>query len=77
MTYSLIAVLAFIILVVFVKGFNALNLDMILKTPRGGYYYGGEGGVLNAIMGSVYMPLGQQLLQFLSGCRQLCISMYN
>ncbi len=67
MTYSLIAVLAFIILVIFVKGFNALNLDMILKTPKGGYYYGGEGGVLNAIMGSLYIAFGATLIAVLIG----------
>ncbi|MBK6963825.1 MAG: phosphate ABC transporter permease PstA [Bacteroidales bacterium] len=67
MTYSLIAVLAFIILVIFVKGFNALSLDMILKTPKGGYYYGGEGGVLNAIMGSLYIAIGATLIAIFIG----------
>ena len=52
-TYSLIAILAFIIYVIFKNGFNALSLDMVFKTPQGGYYYGGEGGVLNAIVGSL------------------------
>lgn len=54
----LILVLLLIILIVFIKGFSAISLDMILRTPRGGYYYGGEGGVLNAIMGSLYISLG-------------------
>ena len=54
-SYSIIAILAFILLIVFVKGFGALNLDMITKTPKGGFYYGGEGGVLNAIVGSIYI----------------------
>lgn len=67
MTYSLIAVLAFIILVIFVKGFHALNLDMILKTPKGGYYYGGEGGVLNAIVGSLYIAMGATIIAIFIG----------
>lgn len=67
MTYSLIAVLAFIILVIFIKGFGALNWDMVLKTPRGGYYYGGEGGVLNAIIGSLYIAVGATLIAILIG----------
>lgn len=67
MTYSLILVLLFIIGVIFVKGFNALNPDMILKTPRGGYYYGGEGGVLNAIAGSLYIAVGATLIAILIG----------
>ncbi len=65
--YSLIAVLAFIIVIIFVKGFNALSLDMITKTPSGGYYYGGEGGVLNAIVGSLYIALGATLISIFIG----------
>jgi len=66
-TYSLIAVLAFIIVVIFYKGFAALNWDMVLKTPKGGYYYGGEGGVLNAITGSLYIAIGATLIAVLIG----------
>ncbi|MDY0198458.1 MAG: phosphate ABC transporter permease PstA [Tenuifilaceae bacterium] len=66
-TYSLIAVLAFIIVIIFVKGFNALSLDMITKTPSGGYYYGGEGGVLNAIVGSLYIAMGATLISIFIG----------
>lgn len=66
-TYSLIVLLAFIIVVIFVKGFNALSFDMITKTPKGGYYYGGEGGVLNAIIGSLYIALGATLIAILIG----------
>lgn len=60
--WSLIAILALIIAVIFHKGFNALNLDMITKLPKGGFYYGGEGGVLNAIVGSLYIAGGATLL---------------
>jgi phosphate transport system permease protein len=66
-TYSLIAILAFIIVVIFVKGFGALNLDMILKTPKGGFYYGGEGGVLNAIVGSIYIAVGASIIAVVLG----------
>jgi phosphate transport system permease protein len=66
-TYSLIALLTFIIVIIFIKGFNALSLDMIIKTPKGGYYYGGEGGVLNAIVGSLYIALGATLIAIIIG----------
>lgn len=66
-TISLIGLLGFILAIVFVKGFNALNLDMITKTPKGGFYYGGEGGVLNAIVGSLYIALGSTFLAILVG----------
>lgn len=66
-SYSLIAILAFILLIIFVKGFGALNLEMITQTPKGGYYYGGGGGVLNAIVGSLYIGLGSTLIAILVG----------
>lgn len=65
--YSLIALLGLIIIIIFIKGFNALSLDMILKTPQGGYYYGGEGGVLNAIVGSLYIAVGATLIAIIIG----------
>ncbi len=65
--YSLIAILLFIIVIIFVKGFNALNLDMIIKVPKGGFYYGGEGGVLNAIVGSLYIATGATLIAIAIG----------
>jgi len=66
-TYALIATLAFIITLIFIKGFHALSWDMILKTPQGGYYYGGEGGVLNAIAGSLYISLGATFIASVLG----------
>lgn len=65
--YSLIALLGLIIIIIFIKGFNALSFDMILKTPQGGYYYGGEGGVLNAIVGSLYIAIGATLIAVIIG----------
>jgi phosphate transport system permease protein len=40
---------------IFYKGVPYMNLDMITKTPGGGFYIGKEGGVLNAIVGSMYI----------------------
>lgn len=66
-TYSLIAIVVFILLIIFIKSFGSLNLEMITKTPKGGYYYGGEGGVLNAIAGSLYIALGATLIALVVG----------
>lgn len=66
-SYSLIVILGFIILIIFIKGYDALSLDMIIKTPKGGYYYGGEGGVLNAITGSLYIAFGATFIAILIG----------
>lgn len=43
---------------ILIKGLPALSLDLITKTPGGGFYMGKEGGVLNAIVGSLYIALG-------------------
>lgn len=47
-----------ILLTVIVKGMPVLNLEMLTQTPKGGYYLGKEGGILNAIVGSLYLAGG-------------------
>jgi phosphate transport system permease protein len=54
--------LLFIIVTVLIKGLPSFNLDMITKTPKGGFYLGKEGGILNAIIGSLYLAAGSTLL---------------
>jgi len=65
--YSLIGILGYIIFIIFNKGFSSLTLDMVTKLPSGGYYYGGEGGVLNAIVGSLYIAGGATLIAIILG----------
>jgi len=60
---SLLAVFA----VVIWKGAPALSLSMLTQTPKGGYYLGKEGGILNAIIGSLYLAGGATALAFLIG----------
>lgn len=55
---SLLAVFAVVIL----KGLPALSLSMLTQTPKGGYYLGKEGGILNAIVGSLYLAGGATAL---------------
>jgi phosphate transport system permease protein len=50
-----------------VKSFPALSLSMLFQTPKGGYYLGREGGILNAILGSLYLASGATLLAVLFG----------
>ena len=47
---------------IFVKGVGALSLEMLIKTPQGGYYIGKSGGILNAILGSLVLGLGATFL---------------
>src|SRR5665811_1065086 len=46
------------------KGLPALNIDMLTKTAQGGYYLGKGGGILNAIIGSMYLAIGGTVLAF-------------
>ena len=50
---------------IFYKGIPYMNLDMLTKTPGGGFYIGKEGGVLNAIIGSLYIAGGSTILALL------------
>ena len=54
--------LVLILATVVYKGISALNLAMLTQTPKGGYYLGKEGGILNAIVGSLYLAGGATLL---------------
>ena len=58
----ILCVLVYIIGTVFYRGLPALSLDMITKLPGGGFYLGKEGGVLNAIVGSLYIILGSLVI---------------
>jgi phosphate transport system permease protein len=49
---------------VLVKGLPALNLAMLTQVPKGGYYLGKEGGILNAIAGSLALAAGATALSF-------------
>jgi len=62
---SVLGSLVFVLAVVVVKGVPALNLAMLIQTPKGGYYLGGEGGILNAITGSLCLAGGATVLALL------------
>lgn len=59
--------LGFILFTVVVKGLPALSWMMLTQTPKGGYYLGKEGGILNAIVGSLYLAGGGTLLALILG----------
>jgi phosphate transport system permease protein len=44
------------------RGLPALTWEMLSQTPKGGFYMGKGGGVLNAILGSIYIGIGSTLL---------------
>jgi phosphate transport system permease protein len=65
MVVSIVIVLGGILSVIFtvvLKGVSALSLSMLIESPHGGYYLGGGGGILNAILGSLYLAGGAIIL---------------
>jgi phosphate transport system permease protein len=66
LSFALVAgSLGFIVMVVLIKGMPALSWQMIFSTPKGGFYLGKEGGIFNAIVGSLYLAGGATLLSII------------
>jgi len=61
----LIGILIFILITVISKGLPALDIAMLTQTPKGGFYLGKEGGILNAILGSLYLAGGATILSII------------
>ncbi len=61
-TLIIATALVLIIFSVLYKGFPALSWEMLTQVPKGGFYFGREGGILNAIVGSVYLSTGATVL---------------
>lgn len=47
------------------RGIGALSWEMLTQVPTGAFYLGGEGGILNAITGSLALATGATLLALL------------
>ncbi|MDF1568472.1 MAG: ABC transporter permease subunit [Spirochaetaceae bacterium] len=45
-------------------GIPLLDWQMLTDTPSGGFYLGGEGGIANAIVGSIYLAAGATVIAF-------------
>jgi len=63
-TVIVVGSLVLILATVLIRGLPALNLAMLTQVPQGGYYLGKEGGILNAISGSLALAGGATLLGF-------------
>ena len=59
--------LALILWIILSKGLPAMNWAMLTQTSNGGYYLGKTGGILNAILGSLYMAGGGTMLALIFG----------
>lgn len=56
-----------IIGIILFKGLPFLSWEMISQVPQGGFYIGKEGGILNAILGSLYLAGLSTILACLLG----------
>ncbi len=63
-TAIIVFVLVQIIWTVVKKGFPSLSWQMISQEPKGGFYFGKDGGILNAIAGSFYLAVCSTALAF-------------
>jgi phosphate transport system permease protein len=61
-TLTIFGTLLLILISILKRGLPAMNWDMLTKSPGGGFYIGKEGGLLNAIIGSLYIILGSTFL---------------
>ncbi|MBM3437342.1 MAG: ABC transporter permease subunit [Bacteroidetes bacterium] len=66
---TLLIAIALLLLIasILVKGLPAISWEMISQTPKGGYYFGKEGGILNAVLGSLYLSVASTGLAFIIG----------
>jgi phosphate transport system permease protein len=63
-TLVILSSLVLILASILIKGLPSMSLAMITQTPQEGYYTGKGGGVLNAIVGSLYLAGGSTILAF-------------
>ncbi|MFH0862940.1 MAG: phosphate ABC transporter permease PstA [Candidatus Altiarchaeota archaeon] len=60
----IISCLLLMILTILIKGLPGLSWAMVSQEPQSGFYLGGGGGILNAIIGSIYLAAGGTALAF-------------
>jgi phosphate transport system permease protein len=77
-TLVILSTLGLIVATVVVRGLPAMDLAMVTQTPKGGFYLGKEGGILNAIVGSLYLAGGATVLAiFISLSVVLYLNVYS
>ena len=64
-TLTLFFFVASILYTIVSKGWSSLTWEMISQLPQGGFYIGGDGGILNAIVGSLYIVGASTILGLL------------
>jgi phosphate transport system permease protein len=65
--FMVVGTLGIIVVTVTWKGAGALSWAMLTQPPQGGFYLGKEGGILNAILGSLCLASGATFLALAVG----------
>jgi phosphate transport system permease protein len=60
-TATMVVLMGGIVVVILAQGLPALSWEMISQPPKGGYYFGKSGGILNAILGSLILAVAATL----------------
>ncbi len=72
---TIMMVLLYILYIVASKGLRSLSWEMVTSLPTGGYYLGKEGGIANAIAGSLMMIVAATALSLIISLpTALCIN---
>jgi phosphate transport system permease protein len=61
-TLAIVVSLFMILVGILKRGLPVMSWDMISQIPGGGFYIGKDGGLLNAIVGSLYIVIGSIVL---------------
>jgi len=69
LTCTCIIALALLVIIysILKKGLPSLSWEILTRTPKGGFYFGKEGGIVNAIIGSLYLATGATIISLLIG----------
>lgn len=64
-TLVILGSLFMIFIAIIKRGLPAMSWSMLTEVPGGGFYIGKEGGLLNAIAGSIFLVIGSTILGLL------------
>lgn len=65
-TFIVFGAVVCVLVIIIIKGFPSISWEMLSQVPKGGYYMGGGGGILNAIVGTLIIGICATILATLA-----------
>jgi phosphate transport system permease protein len=65
-TFIVFGAVVCVLVIIIIKGLPSVSWEMLSQVPKGGYYMGGGGGILNAIVGTLIIGIGATVLATLA-----------